>query len=129
MGGALIMVRNLKEPIQEYRPPPGTRIREYRSGDEVNIEEVEQAGLPTNVMAAEDVLERVRSPDFRFDEIQVAVKDERIVGVCNAPPILGKGQRYLGIVVHPEYRRKGVGKALMSRILKFARLRRIIHDA
>jgi len=120
VGGALIMVRNLKEHIQEYEPPPSIHIRGYRSGDEVEIEEVEQGGLPRNAMTAEDVLKRVRSPDFRSGEIQVAVKDDRIMGVCNASPILGKGQRCLGIVVHPEYQRKGVGKALMSKILKFA---------
>lgn len=120
IGGALIMVRNLKEPIPDYKPSPGIHIREYRPGDEVKIEEVERAGLPGYVMTADEVLERVGSPDFRSGEIQVAVEDDRIVGVCNALPIIGKGQRCLGIVVHPKYQRKGIGKALMSRILNFA---------
>lgn len=120
IGGALIMLRNLKEPIPDYKPPSGIHIREYRPGDEVKIEEVERAGLPGYVMTAEEVLERVRSLDFHSGEIQVAVENDRIVGVCNAFPIIGKGQRCLGIVVHPKYQRKGIGKALMSNILKFA---------
>lgn len=119
-GGALVMVRNLKEPIPEYKPPSGIQIREYHSGDEVHIEEVGRAALPETVMSADEVLKRARSPDFLSSEIQVAVKDNQTVGVCSARPIIGKGQRYLGIVVHPEYQRKGVGKALISNILKFA---------
>lgn len=120
VGGALIMMRNLKEPIPDYKPPPSIRIREYCPGDEVKIEEVERAGLPGYVMTTGEVLERVGSPDFHSGEIQVAVEDDRIVGVCNAHPIIGKGQRCIGIVVHPKYQGKSIGKALMSRILKFA---------
>jgi len=119
-GGAFIMARNLNEPIPEHEPPSGIHIREYRPGDERQIEEVESAGLPESFMTVAEVLERARSPDFLSGEIQVALENDRIVGVCNARPIIGKGQRYLGIVVHPEYQRRGIGKALMSRILKYA---------
>ena len=119
-GGAFIMARNMRQPILKHEPPSGIHIREYRPGDEREIEEVERAGLPESFMTADEVLERAGSPDFVSGEIQVAVENDRIVGLRNARPIIGKGQRYLGIVVHPEYQRRGTGKALMSRILEYA---------
>ena len=72
----------------------------------------------------------------------VAVQDDKIVGIINGPvidqlyitddlfrkvkenPAQGGYQSVLGLAVHPDYQRQGIGKKLMQRLEKEAKLKK-----
>ena len=89
-----------------------TQIRNYQSSDYQQVREIlERGNLYWELSDNKEALER--KIQQRPDSILVAIEDNRIVGtqfiVEDFLPLMFR------LSVHPDYRSKGIGKALMQR--------------
>lgn len=89
-----------------------TQIRNYQASDYQQVREIlERGNLYWEPSDNEQALER--KIQQRPDSILVAVEDDRVVGtqfiVEDFLPLMFR------LSVHPDYRSKGIGKALMQR--------------
>jgi len=122
--GGLRLRRSLALPLPPLAVPAGFTLRNLRSGEEeewVRLKHAcfrEEGGREGSVDDFRQ--EFMEAPFFDFGRIFVALQEDRMVGTASAWEI-DFGEGAVGLIhwvcVEPEYRRKGLGKALMVRAL------------
>ena len=106
------------------------KIHEAEPGDVKLIltlikELAEYEKLSSSVTATESILEKALFGEKRYAEVLIAEYESKPAGYAlyffNFSTFLGKPGIYLeDIYVRPQYRGKGIGKALLKRLIKLA---------
>lgn len=128
--GTLRMLRPLAEPIPEPVPPPGFTLRHVAGEGEVEAYvALHRAAFGTEHMTVAHRLMIMRDPDYRADGDLVLVAPDGALAafcVCQIHPSenAATGQRWGWtdpIGVHPAYRRRGLGRAILLAGLGYLR--------
>ena len=108
-------------------PPPGIRLREYRPKDDTSAH-VEIHNLifspERTTVAQERHWDSIYPQDNPRLRLTAVTGDDRVVAVgdCLRPFwMIAPGVYWLGIMVHPQWQRRGIGQTMLAALEPFAR--------
>jgi GNAT superfamily N-acetyltransferase len=115
--GEVILMHHLyPEDLRRCPPPPGIRLRSLGPGDAEALAALHQACTPAEV-----------------EEAEVAVEDEVAFGCFAGPRLVAVASGYrlagfmdIGVLTHPAFRRRGLGRAVVAAICRWCGTRAVL---